>query len=306
MAEDIVVIGAGPAGLTAAIYAIRAGYGTMVLEENIYGGQVASTPVVENYPGIPNITGVDFSVALYKQATELGAKIEFDQLSSCELAGAVKKLSLASGGVIETRAVVIANGARRAKLNCPGEERFTGHGVSYCATCDGAFYKGKDVAIVGGGNTALEDALFLSNNCKTVHLIHRRDAFRGAPILQRSVFKRENIQIHYNAVVHEIIGEKAVENVILRDTRDADAPGRTLPVSGVFVAIGTRPDNHLYAGQIPLTGEGYFDIGEDCGTPVPGVFVAGDSRRKPLRQIVTATADGAVAATMAANYLNQL
>ena len=164
--KDIVVIGAGPAGLTAAIYGIRAGYQVTVLEENIYGGQVASTPTVENYPGIESITGVDFSISLYNQATALGAEILFEKLESCDLKGEVKKLQTANGA-IEARAVIIANGAKRAKLGCEGEERLTGRGVSYCATCDGAFYKGKEVAIVGGGNTALEDALFLSNNSIT-------------------------------------------------------------------------------------------------------------------------------------------
>ncbi len=300
--KDIVVIGAGPAGLTAAIYGIRAGYQVTVLEENIYGGQVASTPTVENYPGIESITGVDFSISLYNQATALGAEILFEKLESCDLKGEVKKLQTANGA-IEARAVIIANGAKRAKLGCEGEERLTGRGVSYCATCDGAFYKGKEVAIVGGGNTALEDALFLSNNCSAVHLIHRRDQFRGAPILQESVKKRENIVIHYNAVPHAITGENAVEAIVLDSTVGGE--GETIPVSGVFVAIGTKPENERYKDQLPLTDGGYFDVGEDCTTPLPGVYVAGDSRRKPLRQIVTATADGAVAATMAAGYLNQ-
>lgn len=302
MDKTIAIIGAGPAGLTAAIYAIRAGYRAVVLEENMYGGQVASTPVVENYPGIDNITGVDLSMNLYNQASALGADIRFDALVSCELQGQIKKLTTASG-VIEADAVIIANGAKRRKLGCEGEERLTGRGVSYCATCDGAFYKGKDVAIVGGGNTALEDALFLSNNCRTVHLIHRRDSFRGVPILQDAVLKRENILIHYHTVVQEILGENAVESIVLHHL--LEQKDEVLPVSGIFVAVGTQPDNHLYQDFLPLTKEGYFDVGEDCCTPLEGVFVAGDSRQKPLRQIVTATADGAVAATMAANYLNQ-
>lgn len=302
MMSTIAIIGAGPAGLTAAIYAIRAGYSVIVLEENIYGGQVASTPAVENYPGIESITGVDFSVNLYNQAHALGADIRFDKLTGCELTGVQKKL-FTSSGEIAADAVIIANGAKRAKLGCKGEEAFTGKGVSYCATCDGAFYKNKDVAIVGGGNTALEDALFLSNNCSAVHLIHRRDAFRGVPILQESVKKRGNIQIHYHSIVTEIVGGSFVENITIQSTLDHSF--NQIPVSGVFVAIGTKPQNELFKEQIPLDEQGYFNVKENCCTPIDGVFVAGDSRSKPLRQIVTATADGAVAATMAANYLNQ-
>lgn len=303
-AEQIVIIGAGPAGLTAAIYAIRAGYGAVVLEGNMYGGQVASTPIVENYPGIASVTGVDFSIGIYQQAESLGAEIRFEKLESCELKGKVKKLKT-SGGVMETHAVIIANGAQRALLGCEGEERLTGRGVSYCAVCDGALYRGKTVAVVGGGNTALEDALFLSNSCAAVHLIHRRDTFRASPVLQEAVLQKENIILHYREVVGEILGENAVCAVRLQNAEDRGEQ-ECLEVEGVFVAIGTRPDNRIFAGQLPLTEDGYFDAGEDCGTPIPGVFVAGDSRKKPLRQIVTATADGAVAATMAARYLDTL
>lgn len=300
--ENVVIVGAGPAGLTAAVYLIRAGYGALVLEEGMYGGQVASTPTIENYPGIIQITGVDFSVGLYQQASELGAEVLFQKLTGCSLAGEVKTLTT-SEGTLQTRALIIANGARRAKLGCGGEERLAGRGVSYCATCDGALYRGKETAVVGGGNTALEDALFLANTCSTVHLIHRRDAFRASPILQAAVCAKENIRIHYDTVVEEIRGEKAVEELALLDKA---GKRERLAVSGVFIAIGTRPDNGLFASSLPLTEDGYFDAGEDCATPVPGVFVAGDSRKKPLRQIVTAAADGAVAATMAANYLNTL
>ena len=300
--ENAVIIGAGPAGLTAAIYLIRAGYGALVLEENMYGGQVASTPTIENYPGLAQISGVDFSVGLYQQASGLGVEVLFQKLLGCSLAGEIKTLTT-SEGTLQTRALIIANGARRAKLGCEGEERLAGRGVSYCATCDGALYRGKEVAVVGGGNTALEDALFLANTCPAVHLIHRRDAFRGAPILQASVLAKENIRIHYDTVVEEICGEKSVEGLILRGK---SGERERLAAAGVFIAVGTRPDNGLFASSLPLTEDGYFDVGEDCTTPVPGVFVAGDSRKKPLRQIVTAAADGAVAATMAANYLNTL
>lgn len=299
----MIIVGAGPAGLTAAIYARRAGYGAVVLEENIYGGQVATTSVVENYPGVDSIAGTDLAVNLYQQASALGAEIRFEPLLSCSLREEVKKLVTPSG-TLETRAVIIANGAKRRKIGCPGEERLNGRGVSYCATCDGAFYQNKETAIVGGGNTALEDALFLSNQCTAVHLIHRREGFRAVPILQDAVHKRENIHLHLNRVVTEILGDKAVQGIRLQNPQTGEE--ELLNLSGVFVAIGVQPDNSLYRGQLPLTEDGYFVAGEDCATPLPGVFVAGDSRKKPLRQIVTATADGAVAATLAANYLNQL
>lgn len=301
--EDILIIGAGPAGLTAAIYAIRAGYGAIVLEESIYGGQVAETPTVENYPGIESITGVDFSVNLYNHAVSLGADIRFERVVSCSLSHTRKTVTTIASE-LSARAVIIANGARRAKLLCPGEERLSGRGVSWCATCDGAFYKGREVAIVGGGNTALEDALFLSNACSAVHIIHRRDEFRGSPILSAALQKRTNIVFHYNTVPVEICGESAVSVLLIEPV--GGGPREELSVAGVFVAIGTRPDNTLYEAAVPLDKNGYFDVGEDCMTKTPGVFVAGDSRRKPLRQIVTATSDGAVAATAAAGYLNTL
>ena len=301
--EDIVIIGAGPAGLTAAIYARRAGYGAVVLEENIYGGQIATTSEVENYPGFRQISGADLSMKLYEHAEALGARIRFEPLTGCELQGPIKRLSV-SGGELRARAVIIAGGAKRRQAGCPGEERLRGRGVSYCATCDGAFYRGKTVAVIGGGNTALEDALFLANSCSVVHLIHRREEFRAVPALQQAVRERENIRLHLGKTVDEILGENAVESLRLSD-RQTQAQ-ELLTVSGVFVAIGTQPDNTLYSGQLPVDEQGYFLAGEDCQTPLPGVFVAGDCRKKPLRQIVTATADGAVAATMAAAYLNSL
>ncbi len=301
--ENIVIIGAGPAGLTAAIYARRAGYGAIVLEENIYGGQVATTSAVENYPGFREIGGTELSVNFYEQAAALGADIRFEPLTGCALEKEVKLLTTPNR-TLQTRAVIIAGGAQRRILGCPGEERLKGRGVSYCATCDGAFYKDKEVAIVGGGNTALEDALFLSNSCRRVHLIHRREELRGAPILQKAFFSRENIVFHKKRVVAEILGENAVSELRLQSTEDKSE--ERLAVSGVFVAIGVQPDNALYRGQLPLSEDGYLLAGEDCLTPLPGVFAAGDCRKKPLRQIVTAVADGAVAATMAANYLNQL
>ena len=281
---DLIVIGAGPAGLSAAIYAARAGHTVTVLEELVFGGQVATTPEVENYPAIRKIDGVEFSMNLYNQATELGAKVEFAGATKVDLTGPVKQV-WAGETLYEAKAVILANGAKRRKLDVPGEERLSGKGVSYCATCDGAFYRGKVTAIVGGGNTALEDALFLANNCETVHLIHRRDSFRGSKILSDAVIARKNIVIHYDSI-------------------PTDA-AETIPVSGVFVAVGLAPDNHLVEGQLELE-NGYVKAGEDCATNLPGVFVAGDTRTKAVRQIVTAASDGAVAAVNASTYLSSL
>ncbi|HIT18384.1 MAG TPA: FAD-dependent oxidoreductase [Candidatus Fimivivens faecavium] len=301
---DILIIGAGPAGLSAAVYACRAGHSVVVLEENLVGGQIASSSEVENYPAVARISGADFAMNLYEQAAALGAKVEFEPVERAELAGPVKKL-YTPDGVYEGRTVIIANGAKRRKLGAPGEEEFAGRGVSYCATCDGAFYRGKEVAIVGGGNTALEDALFLANNCKTVHLIHRRGEFRGNKILADAAVSRENIVIHYHSVVEKIEGEKQVGAVSILSGEAEKQPVR-IPVSGVFIAVGTVPGNALFEGQLELDAAGYLVAGEDCLTKIPGVYVAGDTRTKQLRQLVTANADGAVAAVAASTYLATL
>lgn len=299
---DLIVIGAGPAGLSAAIYAARAGHTVTVLEELVFGGQVATTPEVENYPAIRKIDGVEFSMNLYNQATELGAKVEFAGATKVDLTGPVKQV-WAGETLYEAKAVILANGAKRRKLDVPGEERLSGKGVSYCATCDGAFYRGKVTAIVGGGNTALEDALFLANNCETVHLIHRRDSFRGSKILSDAVIARKNIVIHYDSIPTEIVGESTVEGLSISNVKTGAA--ETIPVSGVFVAVGLAPDNHLVEGQLELE-NGYVKAGEDCATNLPGVFVAGDTRTKAVRQIITAASDGAVAAVNASTYLSSL
>lgn len=301
---DILIIGAGPAGLSAAVYACRAGHSVVVLEGNLVGGQIASSPEVENYPAVAHISGADFAMNLYEQAVSLGAKVEFEPVEGAELSGPVKRLTTPDK-VYEGRAVIIANGAKRRKLGAEGEETFTGRGVSYCATCDGAFYRGKEVAIVGGGNTALEDALFLANNCETVHLIHRRGEFRGNKILADAVRTKENIVIHYHSVVERIEGEKQVEAVSLLSGAEEKETVR-IPISGVFIAVGTEPENGLFGDQLELDPAGYLAAGEDCATRIPGVYAAGDTRTKQLRQLVTANADGAVAAVAASTYLATL
>ena len=212
---DVIIIGAGCAGLTAAIYAQRAGLSTILLEENFYGGQIAISNEIENYPAIPSITGPELAQQIYAQAKSLGAQIRFETVTQAELSANPKVVTTHTERY-KAKAVIIANGVKRRKLGCPGEEAFTGRGVSYCATCDGAFFRGKDVAIVGGGNTALEDALYLANVCRTVYLVHRRDAFRGEKALADRVRQKENIKIQYDSAVSKIRGESAVSSVLLR------------------------------------------------------------------------------------------
>lgn len=300
--KDLLVIGAGVAGMTAALYARRAGYSVALFDKNMYGGQVSITPTIENYPGIAKIDGASFAMGMYDQISSLGAEVIFDQVLSVELEGPVKTVVTANGR-IEGRALIIANGVERRKLGCPGEEKFAGRGVSYCATCDGSLYRDKRTVVVGGGNTALEDALYLSGICQEVHIVHRRDMFRGEARLAEAVLelRKKNVVVHWNSQIQEIQGEQTVTGVVLQDSEG----NRTeLETSAVFVAVGLLPVNQMFS-SLPLTEQGYFDVGEDCRTPIPGVFVAGDTRGKPLRQIVTAAADGAVAASQAGIYLRQ-
>ena len=236
MMYDVLILGGGPAGLTAALYAKRAGVSVLVLEKTIYGGQVVNTPMVENYPGIQTIAGADLAMALYDQVTSLGVEIRLEEPVSVQLDTNPKAIATARG-LYEGKTVIIANGVKRRRLGCPGEEKFSGRGVSYCATCDGAFFRGKVAAIVGGGNTALEDALFLANHCSAVHLIHRREQFRGSQILAEAVKKRENIILHYNTVVEEIAGEDKVTGLRLKEVTTGKET--LLAAEGVFVAIGS-------------------------------------------------------------------
>lgn len=291
---DLIILGAGTAGLSAAIYAVRAGLSLRLLETSLPGGQILNSPDVDNYPGIPSISGFDFVQNLTAHAAGLGVEPEFTAVSRADLAGNVKRIRTGRE-VLESRAVILATGASHRSLGCPGEAEFRGKGVSYCATCDGAFFRGKDVAVVGGGNTALEDALFLANLCRRVYLIHRREEFRAQQAAVNAVRSRENIQLVLGEQVEKISGDKQVSAVTLKS-------GRELPVSGVFIAVGLAPNTALFEGQLDLD-NGYIRAGEDCHTSLPGVFAAGDVRTKPLRQLITAAADGAVAAVEAGKYL---
>lgn len=297
--EDLIIIGAGPAGITAAIYALRAGIGVTLIEKSIYGGQAAIIDSIENYPGFKKISGVEFSEAMYNQAKGLGAKFVFDTVVSVDLKSSEKSVTTSSGKVFYSKSVIIANGLKRRTLGCEGEKEFFGRGVSYCATCDGAFFREQNVIIVGGGNTALSDALYLSNVCKTVTMVVRRNQFRGEKSLSDAVKKKENINVKFETVVKKICGDSTVKNVVLVYNGDEEI----LDVSGVFVAIGYSPDNKAFEGQVKMTESGYFESGENCQTNIPGVYVAGDCRNKSLRQIATAVSDGAVCGNAAAEYL---
>lgn len=300
---DLLIAGAGTAGLTAAIYGVRAGLSVEVLEQAIYGGQIITTTSIENYPGMPGVSGADFAMALYEQATNLGVSFVYETVQSVELDGSPKKI-ITSGGVREAKAVILATGATPRHLDCPGGEEFIGRGISFCATCDGAFYKGKDVAVIGGGNVAVDDALVLSDLANQVYLIHRREDFRGEEHALRQLRQRENVTFLTSSVVSEVQGSQSVERLLVENTNDHIR--REVPVSGVFVAIGSTPNTRVLEGQIRLDSYGYIESGEDCRTNIPGVFAAGDNRTKQVRQIVTAAADGSVAALAAKEYIQNL
>lgn len=298
---DLVIIGAGPAGLTAAIYALRAGIKVTILEENIYGGQMSTTSVIENYPGFDKITGPELSNAMYKQVHNLGGKIIFEKVQSVKLTEQIKIVKTSSKE-LHSYAVILANGLKRRMLGCRGEKEFTGKGVSYCATCDGAFFKNKDVAIVGGGNTAVEDAIYLSNICESVTVVLRKDYFRAEKYLQNLMKKKENIKILKNSRIKEIKGSNLVNSAIIENETGSY---NELKINGIFIAIGYEPDNKIYENQISMSEDGYFSADEFCTTSTPGVFVAGDCRIKPLHQIITAASDGAVSGSMAIRYITR-
>ena len=294
---DLIVIGSGPAGLSAAVYGKRAGLDLLVLEKNpMSGGQVLNTYEVDNYLGMPGMDGFDMGTRFREHADKLGVEFMEATALSLEDRGG-HKLIRTDQGEREAKTVILATGAVHAMLGAPGEERLGGRGVSYCATCDGAFFRGRTVAVVGGGDVALEDAIYLARTSEKVYLIHRRDELRGAMVLQQELKGLPNVEILYSHVVEEILGEDTVEAVTLKDCRTEET--FRLPVDGVFVAVGIRPQTELVRGLAACDEGGYVLAGEDCATDVPGLFVAGDVRRKPLRQIVTAVADGANAAVSA-------
>ena len=299
---DIIIIGAGPAGLAAAVYGQRAEKRTLLIDEKGYGGQIINTPEVENYPAIQKISGFDFANSLYQQAANLGAELTFEKAIAIETRDDIKIVRTESG-FYEGRAVIIATGAKNRPLGLEREEELTGRGVAYCATCDGAFYRGRTVAVIGGGNTALEDADVLSSLAEKVYLIHRRDAFRGEESNVKRIQGKENVEILLNKIPTALLGEGKVQGLELEDKVSGEKI--EIDLDGVFVAIGQMPDNEAFRQLIQLDDKGYVAAGEDCLTKTEGIFVAGDCRTKKVRQLATAVADGAVAALAAVEYINR-
>lgn len=298
---DMIVIGAGTAGLSAAVYGCRAGKKVLVLEENYYGGQIVNTPHVENYPAIQKISGFDFATALYEQAVALGAKIVFQKALSIK--------NIETGKVVITKeeeyfckSIILATGAKHRTLGLQKERELTGRGISYCAACDGAFFRGKTVAVFGGGNTALTDALYLAEGCEKVYLIHRRDRYRAETSIQEKVRKKENIIPVLESKVTGLVGEEGLEGIEVENVTTHEK--KELSVNGLFIAIGFMPDNKRFEDMVTLDESGYIVAKEDCKTSMGGIFAAGDCRTKKVRQLTTAASDGAIAALAACEYMD--
>lgn len=295
---DVVIIGSGPAGLSASIYAKRAGLKAVTIEKSpMSGGQVVNTYEVDNYPGLPGINGFDMGMKFREHADKLGCEFVNATVRAIKPGFIVET----DAGLFETKTVLAAMGATHAKLNIPGEEDLAGMGVSYCATCDGAFFKGKTTAVIGGGDVAVEDAIFLARGCEKVYLIHRRDELRAAEILQQEVKSLSNVEIIWDSVALSIEGEDQVEALKLKNVKSGEES--QLSVDGVFVAVGIIPESELLSDVTELDEKGYVIAGEDGVCKTPGIFVAGDIRTKKLRQIITAAADGANAITSIQEYL---
>ena len=293
---DIIIIGGGPAGLTAAVYAKRAGKSVLVIEKATFGGQITWSPKVENFPGTVSASGNEIGDMLLTQAMEQGAEVELEEVIALEKSGKDFIVRCETGAEFEGRSIIIATGAKPKPLGIEREEELTGNGVCYCAVCDGAFFKNRDVAVNGGGNSALQDALLLSDKCSKVYLIHRRDSFRAEQKLIEALQSRDNVEFVLNSSITELIGDTELEAVRLDS-------GREIEVEGLFVAIGHMPDNQIFRDFVDLDANGYAASLEDCTTRTPGIFVAGDTRNKKIRQVATACADGAVAALAAVDYL---
>ena len=299
--RDLVIVGAGPAGLTAGLYAARAAIDTVLIEREMPGGQAATTEQIENYPGFPGgISGSELSIKMAEQVKEFGCEIVYSDVENIEREENAFRIKHLNGEII-AKSVIVATGAKPILLGIKGEQEFHGRGVSYCATCDGAFFRDKKVAVIGGGNAAVEEAIFLTKFASKVYLIHRRDKLRAAKIAQKKAFDNPKIEFVWNSVLEEIKGNQTVEKVIIKNVKTGESS--ELSVDGVFVFIGTQANSDLLKGLVDLDERGYVIAGEDTVTKVPGLYVAGDLRKKPMKQVVTAAADGAVAAMQAERYL---
>lgn len=287
---DIIIIGAGPSGMSAALYALRANKKVLLLEKECFGGQIINASSIENYPALSNVSGYDFATNLYNQIKSLGVILKYEEV----LEVTDKKEVITRKDTYKGKNIIIATGLKKRKLNLENEDKLLGSGISYCATCDGNFYKNKNVAVVGGGNTALEDALYLSNIASKVYLIHRRDNFRGEKKLISEVKEKNNIELILNSNITKIIGEDKLNSIEITDNRNNIS---RLEIDGLFIAIGNIPDNNRFKNIIDLDENGYIIANTNLKTKTDNIYVAGDTRVKTLRQLVTATADGAIAAT---------
>lgn len=301
---DILIIGAGPAGMTAAIYGQRGGKKTIAFDKLSYGGQVINTAEVANYPGIPNMTGLDFADKTYNQMKDLGAEMRYEEISEIRDADKpIKTVITTSGKEYQCKAIIIATGSSPRPLGVENEDRFRGAGISYCATCDGAFFRDKTVAVCGGGNTALEDAEVLSDIAEKVYLVHRRDEFRADATNVKRVKTKKNVELVLDSVVTAIKGERFIQGIEVENKKTGEK--RELKIDGLFVAIGQMPENDIFKDVVKLNKAGYVEAGEDCLTGTDGIFTAGDCRAKKVRQITTAVSDGAIAALAAIEHINK-
>lgn len=301
---DILIVGAGPAGMTAAIYGQRGGKRTIVFDKLSYGGQVINTAEVANYPGMPNMTGLDFAEKTYNQMKDLGAEMNYEEIAEVKDADKpIKTVITTSGKEYQCKAIIIATGSSPRPLGVENEERFKGAGISYCATCDGAFFRDKTVAVCGGGNTALEDAEVLSDIAEKVYLVHRRDEFRADATNVKRVKEKKNVELVLDSVVTAIKGERFIQTLEVKNKKTEEKC--ELKIDGLFVAIGQMPENGIFKEIVKLNKAGYIEAGENCLTGTDGIFAAGDCRTKKVRQITTAVSDGAIAALAAIEHINK-
>lgn len=293
---DVIIIGGGPAGITAGIYCKRANLKTIIFEKDTIGGQIASSPLVENFPGTKSISGSELANNLYEQAESLEIPIEIEEVTNIK-PGKIKTVTT-DCGEYQTKAIIIATGSKYRLLGLPNEEDFIGNGISFCTSCDGAFYKNKDVAVIGGANTAVTNAIYLSNICHKVYLIYRGNKLKCEKVLQDKLTTKNNIEVIYNTNVIELFGSDELENIKIKD----DTEERILNISGMFLSIGMNAQTDIVKDILPLNEQNYI-LSEDCNTKEDGIFVAGDCRTKELRQLTTAMSDGAIAATNAIKYI---